>query len=96
MPVDVQYMTNTTGPDMIHGMVFVYGNRNYGRFLVRDYKINGTELYWSIERGSFLAVYFIDYNRTNMIMYGKDGHMYFANLTFDNGTTTNITYKRIF
>ena len=35
--VDVQYLTNTSGPDLIHGLVFIYGNKNYGRILVRDY-----------------------------------------------------------
>lgn len=38
-----------------HAVIFVYGNRNYGRIIVREgiHFWNGTELYWSTERGTF-------------------------------------------
>jgi hypothetical protein len=77
-------------------LIFVYGNRNYGRIVVREKEHNITELYRSEERGYFRAFYVIDYNHTNILVEGFDGLMHLANLTFDAGETTNITYKRIF
>ena len=28
---DISFLTNTAGPDIINALIFVYGNRNYGR-----------------------------------------------------------------
>ena len=93
--VDVQYITNTTGPDIIDALIFVYGNKNFGRILIRENKYNTSELFSSIERGQFLAVRVLDYNRTNIILRNNDGMLFFANVTFDTVNTTFITYKRV-
>lgn len=57
--VNMTYLTNITN-DMQHLIVFVYGNRNYGRIVVRDNVHNLTDLYRSEEKGFFRALYVID------------------------------------
>ncbi len=55
-----------------HALVFIFGNKNYGRIQVNGAEINATDLYLAKEVGIFRGMKMVDQNQTNILIEGYD------------------------
>jgi len=94
--MDIKYVDMDEGNSSRHAVVFIFGNRNYGRLLVKGEEVNQTDLYLGKDVGFFRGMYILDSNHTHILIEGHNKQMIMANLTFDYWNTTTISYRRIF